>query len=246
MKGHVPRWLLARPIAHRGLHDRSVGAPENSLPAFEAAAAAGFPSELDVRVSRDGIAVVVHDADLDRLTHASGPVAAMESDELRRLRIGDSDCHLPLLSDVLEAVDARAPLLVEVKNEGVAGAVERATMAALDGYDGEIAVQSFNPLTLQWFANHAPGLTRGLLSGDFRDVEMNDVLRQKLRDLEMIDIAASHFIGYDVRCLPFAPVTAAREQGTPVLGWTVTSPEMEADRRRFCDNVIFEGYIPKG
>jgi hypothetical protein len=62
----------------------------------------------------------------------------------------------------------------------------------------------------------------------------------------MIDIAASHFIGYDVRCLPFAPVTAAREQGTPVLGWTVTSPEMEADRRRFCDNVIFEGYIPKG
>lgn len=245
MTESFPLWLLERPIAHRGLHDVEQGVPENSLPAFEAAALVGYPIELDVRVTADGVAVVFHDLDLMRLANRPGRIEDVDSDAVRELRLCGTGYSVPLLRDVLDIVGGRTPLLIEVKNEGVAGRVEEATAADLGAYDAEVAVQSFNPLTLQWFHHNAPEFARGLLAGDFRDVEMNETLKKKLRDLEMADIAAPDFIGYDVRCLPHEPVTAARARGLPVLGWTVRSPAMEADCRRFCDNVIFEGYLPE-
>ena len=58
-----PDWLVARPIAHRGLHDRTAGLVENSLSAAEAAIAAGFAIECDVQDTADGDAVVFHDFD---------------------------------------------------------------------------------------------------------------------------------------------------------------------------------------
>lgn len=245
MPESYPLWLIERPIAHRGLHDAAQGVPENSMPAFEAAALVGYPIELDVRVTADGIAVVYHDIELERLTKRPGRIEDIDSDVVRDLRLTGTGYSVPLLRDVLDIINGRTPILVEVKNEGVAGAVEEATAADLSAYDGEVAVQSFNPLTLQWFRRNARNLARGLLAGDFRDVDMNDTLKAKLRDLEMADIAAPDFIGYDVRCLPHQPVTAARARGLPVLGWTVRSPAMETDCRRFCDNIIFEGYLPE-
>jgi glycerophosphoryl diester phosphodiesterase len=195
-------------------------------------------------VTSDGVAVVFHDADLERMTGVAGSIEALDSDAVKSLRLSGTRQEVPLLAKVLGTVVGRTPLLVEVKNEGVPGEVEEATLTALDGYVGPVAVQSFNPLTLQWFAGREPELPRGLLSGDFRDVDMNPTLKEKLRNLEMRDIASPHFIGYDVRCLPFEPLARLREAGVPVLGWTVTSADMEADARRFCDNVIFEGYVP--
>jgi glycerophosphoryl diester phosphodiesterase len=242
----VPRWLVERPIAHRGLHGTSTAIPENSLAAFEAAATMGFAAELDVRATSDGVAVVFHDVELERMTGVEGTIDAVDSDGVGLLKLGGTRQAVPLLAGVLATVVGRVPLLVEVKNEGVVGVVEEATLAALDGYAGPVAVQSFNPLTLQWFAHHVPELPRGLLAGDFRDVDMNPTLKGKLRDLEMLDIAAPHFVGYDVRCLPFEPLTRLRAAGMPVIGWTVTSTGMEADALRSCDNVIFEGYVPAG
>jgi len=244
MNTNLPAWIVERPIAHRGLHDLSRGVAENSIAAFEAAAGAGFPAELDVRVTRDGAAVVFHDRALERLTGAEGNVGDAELSKIVRLRLSGTPHTVPSLSDVFEAVSGRIPLLVEVKNEGVAGEVEEATLEAIDVYNGEVAVQSFNPLTLQWFARNAPDLTRGLLSGGFEEDDMNPMLREKLRNLEMTDIAEPHFVGYDVRLLPFDPVTRMRRSGVPVLGWTVRSPRAEAEARRHCDNVIFEGYVP--
>lgn len=244
MYTELPAWIVEQPIAHRGLHDLARGVPENSIAAFEAAAGAGFPAELDVRVTRDGAAVVFHDRTLERLTGAEGEVGDAELDELVHLQLSGTPHTVPSLLDALEAVSGRIPLLIEVKNEGVAGEVEEATLGAIDVYNGEVAVQSFNPLTLQWFAHNAPDVPRGLLSGGFEDEDMNPMLREKLRNLEMADIAEPHFVGYDVRLLPFDPVTRLRRSGVPVLGWTVRSPQAEAEARRHCDNVIFEGYVP--
>ncbi len=68
-------WIVAKPIAHRGLHDRAAGVLENTVTAAEAAAARGFAIECDVQLTRDGEAVVFHDFTLDRLTGETGPVA---------------------------------------------------------------------------------------------------------------------------------------------------------------------------
>src|SRR5512147_108799 len=135
---HLPAWLLETPIAHRGLHDARYGVIENSLPAFWTAARGGFPAELDVRLLADGAVVVFHDRDLDRMTGATGPIAARNARELRAILLsggaaGDDpridDARIPLLSDVLDLIAGATPLLIEVKNEGEVGPLERALLA---------------------------------------------------------------------------------------------------------------------
>lgn len=112
-------------VAHRGLHAAGKGVPENSLPAFRAAAEAGYAIELDVHRASDGTLVVFHDHDLRRMTGARGTVERMDFRSLRRLRLGGTACTIPLLREVLECVGGRVPLLIELKNGGLPGALER-------------------------------------------------------------------------------------------------------------------------
>ncbi len=70
-------WLVARPIAHRGLHAKSKGIIENTASAFEAAILGGYSIECDVQLTADGEAIVFHDDDLERVTEAKGPVKAL-------------------------------------------------------------------------------------------------------------------------------------------------------------------------
>jgi glycerophosphoryl diester phosphodiesterase len=224
---------------------------ENSLPAFWAAARGGFPSELDVRLLADGEVVVFHDQTLDRLTDATGPVAERTSAQLQGTLLSGGttdddprtdDARIPLLRDVLDLVAGSAPLLIEIKNEGEVGPLERATVLALVGYHGAFAIQSFHPGTVRYWRDHAPDVPRGLLAGDFRDERIDDATRRRLQHLETIGECEPDFIGYDVRLLPFEPVARERAAGRPVLGWTVRSREDGARALEYCDNVIFEGF----
>ena len=237
----VPEWLTRIPIAHRGLHDAARGVMENSLPAFRAAARAGYPAELDVRLLADGEIVVFHDQNLDRLTGASGPISALTSRDLGRVLL-PGDAPIPLLGDVLAAIAGATPLLIEVKNEGEVGGLEERVVALLASYRGAYAVQSFHPGTVKYWRDHAPDTPRGLLAGDFRDEKVDEATRNQLRNMESIDECEPDFIGYDIRLVPNQPVARARARNIPILGWTART-YAEAERAlQNCDNVIFEGF----
>ena len=83
----APRWLVERPIAHRGYHDLTLGRPENSLAAVRAAAEAGFTIECDLQVTASGVPVVFHDPDLKRMTNKRGLVRAHTPQQLKQIRI---------------------------------------------------------------------------------------------------------------------------------------------------------------
>lgn len=103
-------------IAHRGASSELA---ENTLPAFERALELGADAlELDVRLARDGAAVVIHDAAVDRTTTRSGPVAAFDSAQLAALGV-------PAFRDVLRAFPG-AELLIEIKEGAAQAAVEHA------------------------------------------------------------------------------------------------------------------------
>lgn len=237
----VPQWLVHIPVAHRGLHDASRGVIENSLAAFRAAAAAGYPAELDVRLLADGEVVVFHDQNLDRLTNASGSIASRTAREVETILLSNHE-RIPLLRDVLELVDGSTPLLIEIKNEGEVGKLEENTAALLAGYRGAYAVQSFHPGTVKYWRTHAAHTPRGLLAGDFRDEKIDDRTRQRLRNMEDIEDCAPDFIGYDIRLLPNDPVARIQAKGIPVLGWTARSQEDARRAMAHCDNVIFESF----
>src|SRR5271167_3373898 len=82
----APDWLTARPVAHRGLHDRARGIIENMPGAAQAAVDGRFGIECDIQLTADGEAMVHHDDALGRLTEASGALLGMTAAELKAVR----------------------------------------------------------------------------------------------------------------------------------------------------------------
>lgn len=235
-------WIESVPIAHRGLHGD--GAPENSVDAVERAIEAGYAIEIDVRLSSDGVPVVFHDEDLERLTGRSASVHELEYKHLDELRLEDTPNRIPRLETVLEVVDGRVPVLVELKNWEMPGPLEQSVHDKLRGYDGPFAVQSFNPRSMAWFRRHEPDWLRGQVASTFEGVQLQAAQKFLLKRLLVTPISQPDFVAYEHSVLPYWPVTMHRQLGLPILAWTVRSPEEHERVQEHVDNVIFEGYHP--
>jgi glycerophosphoryl diester phosphodiesterase len=235
-------WITERPIAHRGLHN-TTDAPENSLAAFRKAMAANRPIELDVQLGAGDQALVFHDSSFRRMTGADREVRAATAEEVAALRLmGTAEC-VPTLAETLALVKGRVPLLIELKNEAGAGRLEEQIAAALVGYDGAFAVQSFNPYSLGWFVRNAAHIPRGQLSGDFSDrPDLGLLKRYALKNLLLNFISRPHFVGYDIRAGDESSLRKLKARlAVPLVLWTVRSPEQRDLCNRIGVNFIYEG-----
>ena len=250
MRVALPAAFVARPIAHRGYHDRSLGRIENSASAFSAAVHRGYGIELDLQLSSDGVAMVFHDDDLDRLTAATGPVNARTAAELGALRLQGSVDTIPTLAQVLALVAGRVALLIEIKDQSLTmsptdGALEAATVAALQGYQGPVALMSFNPDCVAHVARLAPHLPRGLTSDQFDPADwapLSPDICARLRGLPDYDATGCSFISHAARDLGAVRVAELQAAGAVVLCWTIRSSDAEAEARKIAANITFEGY----
>lgn len=250
----LPEPFLTRPLAHRGLHDAARGIVENSRAAFEAAIAGGYGIELDVQISGDGVPMVFHDYDLDRLTAFSGPVRDRSAEELTEIALDGSDDRIDRLDTILALIGPRAPVLVEIKDQaGHAGAdigaldqiTGRALTKAARDHGAMVAVMSFNPAyiaALDWLP---PEIPRGLttMSADDYSEDLPPEIRAALGDIAAYRAPMS-FISHDHRDLDNPRIAELKRQGAAILCWTVRSAQEEARARRIADNVTFEGYRP--
>lgn len=228
------RQLIARPFAHRGLH--GLGRIENSRAAFAAAIEARHGIELDVQVSGDGQAMVFHDEALGRLSVEQGVVRGRAAAELARIRLRDSDETIPTLPEILALIAGRAPLLIEVKAPGrEVGALCRAVSAALKGYNGHVAVMSFNPEVGHWFARNDPKRLRGLVV-----TEKGKKWRGWLTRRLALWRSRADFLAYDIRDLPSGFAESAQRRGLRVLTWTVRTLTERARAAELADQIIYE------
>ena len=164
-----------RYFAHRGLFDEKAGIPENSLAAFRAAAEHGYGAELDVRMTRDGFAVICHDANTLRMTGADLDVAQTDLADLRALRLQGTDERIPLLTEALDILcGAEVPVVVEIKSVPAKrrGMLCSAVLDIMDRYDNDMCVESFDPMIVRWFRLHAPDLLRGQLLTQPQEVDL--------------------------------------------------------------------------
>jgi glycerophosphoryl diester phosphodiesterase len=239
------RWLIDRPIAHRGLHYAAGGIPENTCAAFAAAIARGFAIECDVQLTADGEAVVFHDDNARRLTGADRAVSSMTLAELSALPIAGTDEHPPSLKEALNFIGGRVPVLIELKAPARVGPLERAVASALESYNGAAAVMSFSPRSVRWFAEKRPAILRGLVSGPYRDGDGLSAWRRfARRNLLVTAVGRPHFVAHGVDCLDLAACRLWRRYGGPLLTWTVRSAEEYARVRPKADGIIFEGFDP--
>ncbi|MCL9983199.1 MAG: glycerophosphodiester phosphodiesterase [Erythrobacter sp.] len=233
----APEWLTRWEYAHRGLHRE--GVPENSRASAEGAIAAGMGIECDIQMSRDLVPLVFHDWELDRLSDARGKVAARPADELCRIRLMDTEQTIWRLTDLLDLVAGRVPILVEIKAQPHLSLAEPCIAIAkvLAGYAGPFAVMSFDLRMGEWFAKHAPETARGLVITDTLDHGYQSAWRRP----HALERAAPDFLASDVRDLPNALTGLWRDTGRPLLTWTVRSPETRARGLAHADALIAEG-----
>lgn len=246
----LPGAFLTAPIAHRALHDRAQGRPENSRAAVRAAVAAGYGIEIDIQPSSDMVPMVFHDYDLRRLTGESGRIRARTAADLRSIRLTDGDEGIPTLAEILAIVDGQVPLLIEVKDQDGAmgeavGPLEAAVAKDLATYRGPVALMSFNPHSVAALARHAPALPRGITTSAYRPQDwplLPATTCDRLRDIPDVDRTGASFISHEAADLDRPRVLALKAQGVAVLCWTIRSPQAEADARRIAENVTFESY----
>ena len=124
-------WLIARPIAHRGLHDAAHGVIENTAAAVRAAIAASYGIEVDLQVSADGEAMVHHDAELGRLTDGDGRLDQLSAAALKRVPFRESAEHMLTLGELCDLVAGRVTILLELKSRFDGDARLPARVAAL-------------------------------------------------------------------------------------------------------------------
>ena len=230
-------------FAHRGLHRADKSVPENSLEAFRLAGEAGYGVELDVQLSKDGQVVVFHDDTLDRVCSVHGRVDAFPYEQLRQMSLCGTEQHIPLFSQVLEVFGGRGPLLVELKTGPRNKELCEKTLALLEGYRGDVCIESFDPRIVAWFRRHAPQLLRGQLAAPMEEYTKDGRGKAQaflLSRCLLNCLARPQFIAYKIGPRPLI-VRLSERLGALKFGWTSHGQENEAGR----DAVIFEFYRPR-
>jgi glycerophosphoryl diester phosphodiesterase len=246
----APDWLAARPVAHRGLHDRDRGIIENMPGAAQAAVERNFAIECDIQLTSDGEAMVHHDDALGRLTEGSGRLLGMTAAELRAVKFKDTPDRMMSLGDLCALVRGRVPLVIEVKShfDGDRKLVKRMA-EVLSAYDGPAVGMSFDPDQVVALRELVPSRPRGIVAerhyteADWP--EASAAQRRGMTHLRHFFRTKPDFVAYRVHELPAAAPWIARNVfGCPLLTWTVRTPEQRERAGRYADQMIFEGFLP--
>src|SRR3954447_13046713 len=246
----APGWLTARPVAHRGLHDRARGIIENMPGAVQAAVDGNFGIEVDLQLAADGEAMVHHDDALGRLTEGSGALLGMTAAELRAVKFRNTSERMMSLGELCALVKGRVPLVIELKSHFDGDRKLVARMAqVLAPYAGPVAGMSFDPDQVLALRENLPWLPRGIVAQRSYDDDywkkLTPEQRRGMLHLRHAFRTRPHFVAYWVNQLPApAPWIARNIFGLPLLSWAVRTPEQRGRATRYADQMIFEGFRP--
>ncbi|MFI6080755.1 glycerophosphodiester phosphodiesterase [Streptomyces sp. NPDC051217] len=194
-------------IGHRGVMGVE---PENTLRSFLHAERAGMDAiELDLHLSKDGALVVMHDAELDRTTDGTGPIADRTLAELRELDAGRGE-RVPVFEEVLDAVSS--PLQAEIKD--VAAARALAEVMRRRQLVGRVEVSSFHDEAVAEISALVPGVRTVLIASRW--------------SADVVDRAVAvgaDSLALNIRRLTLEVVERAHGAGLGVIGWVVNTPD---------------------
>ena len=236
--------FLGANIAHRGLHTLDKSVPENSLPAFRAAVERGYGVEFDVHITADGALAVFHDDTLSRMCGDDRCIDELTLAELAQHTLAGTEEKIPLLSEVLETIGGKTPIVLELKRGRQNRLLCEKTFAALSDYAGDVCIESFDPTIVRWWRRNAPGVLRGQLSCP--EKKLGDALSKPaafaLSRLLTNFLCRPQFIAYGIEGGK-KPLTVrlCEALGAMRVCWTSHSPVNEERN----DTVIFEYYRPR-
>lgn len=229
-------------IAHRGLHCRENGIPENSVSAFSNAIVNGFAIETDIRLTRDGEVVVFHDENLKRMCGQDAKIENLTLSELRQYKLLNTNERIPSFKEFLDLVEGRVPLLLEFKcNAKNCKQLCIAANRLLKEYNGKYFVQSFYPGVPFWYRKNRNDILRGQLATVFK--EKND-LRKFLSPFIFNFLTRPDFVAYDVKFSKRFMFCLQKILGAFSVGWTFKKNAQLEKLKNDFKAYIFEDFMP--
>ena len=227
-------WLFNTPITHRGLFDNEN--PENTLPAYELAIKNGYAIELDVQMSSDGVLVCYHDDNLKRVCGVDKDIREITYEEIKTLRPNGKEYPISTFKEVLDFIDGRTPLCIELKTQKQPG-LEEKVVELLRKYKGEYVVQSFNPLMVKKVIKLAPEIVTGVLTtrepsklaGRFINFAMHKLWFRFFVNFDYINMRIQDLSHYGKKLKKYK-----------VICWTAKTDEDVKIAEKFAKNIIFE------
>ena len=233
--------------AHRGLFDNNTQ-PENTLSAFQLALDKGYGIEFDVRMTKDNIPIVVHDLNLFRVCGEDLNVSDLSFKDLQVLNLFSTNEKIPLLEDVLTMIDGKVPIIVEIKlNSGNDTSICEIITPLLDNYNGDYAVESFNPMILLWYKKNRPHVTRGQLSFDFfKENGAYSFINFLMKNLMLNFLTKPDFVAYDHRDRNNLSLLINKKIfKVPLVAYTIKSQSEYEKSKGLFDIFIFDSFLLK-
>lgn len=199
-------------VGHRGARAYE---PENTLRSYKKALELGVDAvELDVRSTRDGEIVVIHDAEVGKTTNGKGLVNQLTLKEIKQLNAGKSE-KIPTLQEALDFLDKKAKVLIELKETGFEEKVLKAI--AERGLEKNVVIVSFLEEALKKVRELNDKVETGLIYS-----KHNNPIKAAS------DLKASYLLPL-YRFTHTADVQKAHQKGLKVIVWTINKPEEVAE-----------------
>jgi glycerophosphoryl diester phosphodiesterase len=225
-------------IAHRGLHSKSI--PENSLLAFEKALENNYAIEFDLTITKDEKIVVFHDDNLLRLCNVNKNIEDVTYSFLKGLKLYKSSERIPFFKDVLDLINGKITLIIEIKKHKNIGLLEDNLMKLLNNYYGEYFICSFDKNILTWFKNNNSNLKRGLI---FESCPKKFKKYNKILFLYKYYKTKPDFISLDYKLLNSSIYEFCEKNSLELITWTIKNKEDYVKIEKKVDGVIFEKFI---
>ena len=240
-------WIKNMNIAHRGLHSLDKSVPENSMKAIELAIEKNYGIEIDVNVLKDGTVVVFHDNHLARLVPGRTEfLKDLNLEDIKDLRILNTEEKIPTLKEVLDKVDGRVPLLIELKPLGDKVLLCENFWNTIKDYKGPYGIHSFNPWIVRWFKKNHNEVIRGQITEFFRkDEKMKKISKYLMKTMAFNFITKPDFINYGIVDLPNKYCDRLYKKGMCIIAYASKSQEEFDFVKKHYDNSVFEYFIPK-
>ncbi|MCW4022941.1 MAG: glycerophosphodiester phosphodiesterase family protein [Candidatus Bathyarchaeota archaeon] len=208
-------------IGHRGARAYE---PENTLSSFRKAVELGANAvELDVRKTKDGKLVVIHNADVNKTTNGEGAVNELTLDQIQKL-VTDKDEQIPTLDDVLDAVGKKVKVLVEIKEAETAEQV--LDMVQKKGLADNVILVSFHEEALKKIRELNQTVETGLI-----------YVRHKNPIQTALDLKAEYLLSL-YSFTHSANIKKAHENGLKVIVWTINKKEdVEEYKKKGVDGI---------
>ena len=220
-------------IAHRGIHN-NLNIPENSIKSFKRAISKNIPIELDIHLTSDNKLVVFHDDNLIRMTGLYKKIRQCTYDEISKLKLLNTNEVIPLLSDVLDLINGKVLLDIEVKNDKRINRTCKELVKLLDNYQVKFIIQSFHPKYITRLKKYRPNYISGLLVTNAKGFCYN-IMDSKI----VLDIIKPDFIAYNKNITSCKKVQKYRQKMF-IIAWTIKNRDDFEKAKKYSDSIITE------